>query len=90
MSESTTSAPPPSISLQLLGRVAVEEIELQELNAGDRRHLEHVDRDDLAPALAAPTRFAATSLQPPGAAPRSTTRPPGFSRRYLSSISISL
>jgi len=39
---------------------------------------------------AASTRRAAISLQPPGAAPRSTTRAPGLSRRYLSSISISL
>ena len=36
------------------------------------------------------TRSAATWAQPPGAAPRSTTRLPGLSRRCLSSISISL
>ena len=34
-------------------------------------------RDDAA-ASPAPTRLAATWLQPPGAAPRSTTRAPGF------------
>ena len=36
------------------------------------------------------TRSAATWDQPPGAAPRSTTRLPGFRRRCLSSISMSL
>jgi len=39
---------------------------------------------------AAPTRFATTWLQPPGAAPRSTTLAPSRNRRCLSSISISL
>ena len=36
------------------------------------------------------TRSTATWVQPPGAAPRSTTRAPGFSSRKRSSISISL
>ena len=36
------------------------------------------------------TRLAATWLQPPGAAPRSTTVMPGLRKRCLSSISISL
>ena len=39
---------------------------------------------------AAPTRFAAIWLQPPGAAPRSTTVMPCLRKWYLSSISISL
>src|SRR5664279_196006 len=39
---------------------------------------------------AAPTRLAATWLQPPGAAPRATTVRPGLRKWYLSSISISL
>src|SRR5436309_10453506 len=40
--------------------------------------------------LVAPTRLAAIWLQPPGAAPRSTTVMPGLRKWYLSSISISL
>src|SRR5437763_4692456 len=40
--------------------------------------------------LAAPTRLAAIWLQPPAAAPRSTTVMPGLRKWYLSSISISL
>ena len=36
------------------------------------------------------TRFTATCSQPPGAQPRSTTRAPGTRKRRFSSISISL
>src|SRR5262249_36874418 len=42
------------------------------------------------PCLGAPTRSAATWLQPPGAAPRSTTRAPFLRKRALSSISMGL
>ena len=42
------------------------------------------------PLPGAPTRLAATWLQPPGAAPRSMTRAPFFRKRALSSISASL
>ena len=92
MSESTTSAPPPSISCSTRGRVGVEEIDLAERRRpATGVHVEMSIADDLAAALrGADPRCAATSLQPPGAAPRSTTRAPGLSRRYLSSISISL
>ena len=42
------------------------------------------------PRAGASTRSAATWLQPPGAAPRSTTRSPFFIICALSSISVSL
>ena len=51
MSESTTSAPPPSISCSTCGACAVEEVELAELDTRDRRHVEDVDRHHLAAAL---------------------------------------
>ena len=48
MSDSTTSAGPPSMALSLSGAAAIEEIELHEIDAGDRLHRQHVDRDDAA------------------------------------------
>ena len=50
MSDSTTSAGPPSFSFSRSGASRVEEIELQHLDAGDRLHLENVDRDHAAAA----------------------------------------
>jgi len=63
---------------QAFGRIRVEKVEMQRLDAGDRRHLQEIDRDHASPALVAPRASPRFWLQPPGAAPRSTTRAPGL------------
>ena len=88
----------PALAQQALaaapGRVASMKSSCRNSTPGDRLHRQEVDGDHLPFARPSPsterTRSAATCAQPPGAAPRSTTRLPGFSRRCLSSISISL
>ena len=67
---------------ELGGRRWIEEIELNEVDAGDRLHRQHIDGDHAA-GLRAPTRLAASWLQPPGAAPRSITRAPFFRNARL-------
>ena len=63
--------------LEPVGRLGIEEIELREFDAGNGS----MSRMSIATTRPrAPTRFAATWLQPPGAAPRSTTRAPDLRR----------
>ena len=57
MSESTTSAGSAEHPLELIGRAWIEKIELDELDAGHRRHVEEVDRHDF------PTHLAALALR---------------------------
>jgi hypothetical protein len=87
MSESTISALPPSIAFSRSGAAASRKSSLRNSTPaiGFISRMSSAITRPLAPA-----RRTAISLQPPGAAPRSTTRAPGFSRRYLSSISASL
>ena len=50
MSDSTTSAGPPSVAFSRSGALGVEEVHHLEIDAGDRRHVQEVDRHH--PALA--------------------------------------
>ena len=76
MSDSTTSAAPPSMALSRSGAVGVEKIELQEIDAGDRRHLEKIDRDHAARCLADAAR-----LPRPGSSRRARRRDRPRARR---------
>ena len=78
MSDMTPSAGPPSHARKPLRRLGIVEIHAPELDALDRIDLQEIDGDHPSPALARlRSGRAATWLQPPGAAPRSTMRWPG-------------
>ena len=55
--------------------IGLADIQVESRDAGQRRDVENVGGDN---ETGSPTFFAATWLQPPGAAPRSSTRAPGF------------
>src|SRR5262245_4625214 len=90
MSESTTSAGPPSSALI----ASAEPGSRKSRRMNSTPAVGAMSRRSIATTFplpcALPARRAATWLQPPGAAPRSTTRAPGLSRWCLSSISMSL
>ncbi len=86
MSESTTSAGPPSAALTAVVGALRQEIELQELGARDRLDGLEVDADHAALAPCPAVRSRSPAPRPPGTSrraprPRSTTRAPGRRKR---------
>ena len=82
MSESTTSAGPPSIAFSLSGAAGSRKSSC----AKSTPAIGSIGSRSMAttrPCRGAPTRLAATWLQPPGAAPRSITRAPVFRNARL-------
>ncbi len=96
MSDITTSACPPSQSRTAASAPSSRKSSSMQLGPGDR--VDHLQVDRRAPgptglprfSPSALTRATATWVQPPGAAPRSTTRAPGFRKPNLSSSSMIL
>jgi hypothetical protein len=73
MSDSTTSAGPPSRSRRICGAFSSRKSSSRKSTPGIGVHLQKIDGDHAALALLGADALGATWLQPPGAAPRSTT-----------------